>query len=118
MSKRDTKSKSSGSGLKRSQRMKKNKVDLDSISTSNDINYLMQLIVFDDIHEMKNNSKLVDEKYIETDANALTRIFLIENIDFLEKYFDNNALIAVKLLVKLYKDKFFKQTLLRACTKR
>ncbi len=43
MSKRDTKSKSSGSGLKPSQRMKKNKVDLDSIFTSNDINYLMQL---------------------------------------------------------------------------
>lgn len=106
MSKRDTKSKSSGSGLKRSQRMKKNKVDLDSISTSNDINYLMQLIVCDDIHEMITNSKLVNEKYIETDANALTRIFLIENIDFLEKYFDNDAWIAVKSLVKLYKDKF------------
>ncbi len=57
MSKRDTKSKSSGSGLKRSQRMKKNKVDLDSISTSNDINYLMQLIVCDDIHEMITNTK-------------------------------------------------------------
>jgi hypothetical protein len=52
------------------------------------------------------NSKLIDEKYIETDANALTRIFLIENIDFLEKYFDNDAWIAVKSLVKLYKDKF------------
>jgi hypothetical protein len=55
----------------------------------------MQLIVCDDNHEMITNSKLVDEKYIETDANALTRIFLIENIDFLEKYFDNDAWIAV-----------------------
>jgi len=66
----------------------------------------MQLIVCDDIHEMISNSKLVDEKYIETDANALNRIFLIENIDFLEKYFDNDSWIAVKSLVKLYKDKF------------
>jgi hypothetical protein len=57
MSKRDTKSKSSGSGLKSSQRMKKNKVDLDSITTSNDINYLMQLIVCNDIHEMITKSK-------------------------------------------------------------
>ncbi len=60
MSKRDTKSKPSGSGLKRSQRIKKNKVDLEPISTSNDINYLMQLIVCDDIHEMLTNSKLVE----------------------------------------------------------
>ena len=29
---------------------------------------------------MITNPKLVDEKYIETDANALTRIFLIENV--------------------------------------
>ena len=66
----------------------------------------MQLIVCDDIHEMITNSKWVGEKYIETDTNALTRIFLVENIDFLEKYFDNDAWIAVKSLVKLYKDKF------------
>ncbi len=93
-------------GLKRSQRMKKNKVSLDSISTSNDINYLMQLIVCDDIQEMITYSKLVGEKYIETDMNALTRIFLIENFDFLEKCFDNDAWIVMKSLVKLYKDKF------------
>jgi hypothetical protein len=55
---------------------------------------------------MITNSNLVDENYIETDANALTRIFLIENIDFIEKYFDNDAWIAVKSLVKLYKYKF------------
>jgi hypothetical protein len=74
---------------------------LDSISTSNVINYLMQLIVYDDIYETITNSKLITEDYIETDANALTRIFNVENIDFLEKYFDNNAWIAVKSLVKL-----------------
>jgi hypothetical protein len=59
-----TKSKSSGSGLIRSQTMKKNKVDLDSISTSNDINYLMQLIVCDDIHEMITNSKLIGKIFL------------------------------------------------------
>ena len=74
---------------------------MDSISTSNVINYLMQLIVYDDIYETITNSKLITEDYIETDANALTRIFNVENIDFLEKYFDNNAWIAVKSLVKL-----------------
>ncbi len=61
----------------------------------------MQLIVYDDIYETITNSKLITEDYIETDANALTRIFNVENIDFLEKYFDNNAWIAVKSLVKL-----------------
>jgi hypothetical protein len=66
----------------------------------------MQLIVCDDIHEMITSSKLISEDYIETGANALSRIFLVENIDFLEKYFDNDAWIAVKSLVKLYKDKF------------
>ena len=33
-------------------------------------------------------------------------IFLIENIESLEKYLDTDAWIAVKSLVKLYKDKF------------
>ena len=32
--------------------------------------------------------------------------FFIENIDFLRKYFDNNAWIAEKSIVKIYKDKF------------
>jgi len=55
---------------------------------------------------MITNSELFSEYNIETDANALTRIILVENIDFLEKCFDKDAWIAVKSLVKLYKDKF------------
>ena len=37
---------------------------------------------------MITNSELFSEYNIETDANALTRIILVENIDFLEKCFD------------------------------
>jgi len=65
----------------------------------------------------RTNSKLIGKDYIETNANALIIIFLVENIDFWEKYFDNDAWIAVKSLVKLYKDKFVCKLCLEAAEK-
>ncbi len=42
----------------------------------------------------------VGENHTGTDVNALTRIFLIENSDFLEQYFNTDAWMTVKALSK------------------
>ena len=73
----------------------------------------MQLVVCDDIHEITTNAKLIGKNLVETDVNALTRIFLVENIDFLEKYFDTYAWMAVKTVIKLYKNRFFQNILFK-----
>ena len=68
----------------------------------------------------RTNSKLIGEDYIETNANALIRIFFLPLEFFLLKIptFEKNILtMTLGLLLNLYKDKFVCKLCLEAAEK-
>ena len=65
---------------------------------------------------MVNKSILFSEEMIQVDPKLLTNIFLNENIDFLKKYFDEDAWVAVTQLVKNKLNEFLCSSCDSSCT--